>query len=213
MKWFSLETSSPRVSMAIGNNLVCLQEVSAEGNASVLIEPLFRKLNVNWEEIQKCIIGQGPGSYNGLRVGYAFLKGLLCLNPLPVIEIATPLILATHASEHLSLKNADIFVLNNARRKEMYGALVEIQNGLPRLQWQTIIQEKSMVEKLPAKLDAIVSYDYAPDDLLAFGAYPQLFLFPSATFAGQIAFKLNLPAKAHLSELEPHYVRPPVPSN
>jgi len=212
MKWLAIETSSEQVSMALGEEASCLHEVSEKGNASSLVEPIYRRLDVDFSEIQQCIIGQGPGSYNGLRVGYAFLKGLLCLNPLPVIEVPTPLNLAVAASRRLSVGEATLLVLNNARREEIYGALVQVQNGIPCLQWEAVAHGTAFPEKLPENPVAVVSYDYQAKELPVFSAFPFLSLFPSAGCAGEIACALNLKPKTRLSDLEPHYIRAPVPA-
>ncbi len=222
MHWLAIETSSQQVSIALGDNSICLREVSKKGNASILIEPLFEELNVDFEKIQRCIIGKGPGSYNGLRVGYAFLKGLLCLQTLPIIEIPTPLILAAQATE-----NGIVLVLNNARREEIYGALVEVQEGIPKLQWEAVSSEEALFKKVPTNICTIVSYDYTATDLLFFKEFQWVSpaevpkvprasalgapLFPMASTAGVLDSKLKLSSKTCLSELEPHYVRVAVP--
>jgi len=211
MYWFAIETSSPSVSMAWGRDSTCLRAVSEEGNASALVEPLFRELKMDLGQIEQCVIGQGPGSYNGLRVGYAFLKGLLCLVPLPIVQVSTPLILAQHALEKLGKKNAAFLILNNARRGEIYGALIHAQDGRLHLQWETIDDEKALFPQLPSHLDAIVSYDYTAKDLPALGCHTWVSLFPTALVAGQVARQLKLLPAKHLSELEPRYIRVAVP--
>ncbi len=205
--WFAIETSSPQLSMALGKGSELLREISRKGNASVLIEPLFRELDIDLNHIDLCMISQGPGSYNGLRVGYAFLKGLLCLKPLPVIQIPTSFILAKIAFEQLGLKKGTFLVLNNARCEEVYGALIDVQNGQPHLLWEWLGNEKVLLSKLSSHLDAIVSYDYKPSDFPDLAQYPWLSLFPTASFAGQIIQQSKLTASIQLSKLEPHYVR------
>ncbi len=213
MKWFAIETSSHQVSLSFGENETCFREVTEEGNASILIEPLYRRLQVNFDEIQQCVIGKGPGSYNGLRVGYAFLKGLLCLRPVPVIEIPTPLILAAQASESLSVGKNAVLILNNARRGEVYGAIVEIRNKIPQLIWEMVCPFQMLLAKLPQRLDAMISSDYTANDLTELKSYPWFKLFPSSALAGALSARLSLPSKMNLSELEPHYVRPAIPKD
>src|SRR5688572_27122580 len=133
MRWFALETSSQQISLSFGEGMTCHREISRVGNASALIESIYREIAFDFSKIEHCVIGQGPGSYNGLRVGYAFLKGLLCLSPVPVTEIPTPLILATQAASELQVSQAAILVLNNARREEVYGALIQVREGIPHM--------------------------------------------------------------------------------
>ncbi len=210
--WFSIETSSRHVSLALGEGDACLREVARGGNASLLVEPLFRELDVDFSKLDLCVIGQGPGSYNGMRVGYAFLKGMICLHPLPVVQIPTPLTLALQAQAIMKNSGtASFLILNNARREEIYAALVELSDGKPSLQWDFIGSEASVRERLPVHLDAIVSSDYTAADLPTFSAHRWLSIFPSAAVTGQLAGLLNAPASSDLSRLEPRYVRPPVP--
>lgn len=211
MNWFSIETSSPDVSMAVGTAGTISRELRSEGNASILAEPLCRKLDPDWEKIDHCVIGQGPGSYNGLRVGYAFLKGLLLTHPLPVFEVPTPLTLAAKACRALGLKDGIIFVLNNARREEVFGALIEVSKGKPRLQQQKICSEALLREIVPPQLTAVVSYDYLPGALASFSSHRWLHLRPDAATAAEVAFLLELPPTSRLSDLQPHYVREAVP--
>ena len=211
MRWFAIETSSPCVSLALGQDDLVLREVSRNGNASTLVEPLFRELNVDLDQIDQCVIGQGPGSYNGLRLGYAFLKGLLCLQPLPVVEIPSPLTLAQIALEKLGKPEATLLILNNARRNEIYGALVDGRSGSPHLCWQTVCDEPTLLAKLPEQLDAVVAYDYTAGDFPALAGRTWISICPTATTAGQLAQRLKQPSAADLSQLEPHYVRAPVP--
>ncbi len=211
--WLSLETSSPRVSMALGKEGRCLREVEEYGNASTLIEPLCRRLAPDFSRITLCVIGQGPGSYNGLRVGYAFLKGLLCTAPIPVLQIPTPLILARMAvpTSERHTPPSEILVLNNARRGEVYGALVEVRGGIPRLLWETVAPEAILRARLPSVPIRVASYDYPANGLPSFSEEPFHHLFPSASAAGILAHDLKGAASSDLACLQPHYVRDAVP--
>jgi len=211
MRWLAIETSSGRVSLALGEQSRCLRGVSETGDASTLVEPLFRKLDVDFKNIERCVISQGPGSYNGLRVGYAFLKGLLCFDVFPVAQVFTPLILASQAMEELKIKDGTVLVLNDARRQEIHAALVSMHDGIPRKEWDRVGTGKEIREQLPGHPDAIVSYDFSVGDLPEFRSKHWLNLFPTAAMAGRVARLLDLPAASNLSELEPFYVRGPVP--
>lgn len=64
----------------------------------------------------------GPGSFTGLRIGLAFLKGLAFVHPRPVIAVSTLCVLAK------ALLDADptaelALPMIDARRNEAYGAL------------------------------------------------------------------------------------------
>ena len=205
--WLSIETSSPQVSLAYGEGDRCLRQVTQTENASKVIESLYHQLDVDFEAIHHCVISKGPGSYNGLRVGYAFLKGLLCLSPLPVIEVPTPLVLARAVPEPW---NGSILILQNARRGERYGALVRREGGILKIDWQQVASEATLSTRIPNDVAAVVSYDFQRNDLALFTSYCWLQLFPKAEIAALTAHELNLPSTQHLAEIEPHYVREPV---
>ena len=210
--WISIETSSRHSSVAVGEGESCMREIALDGNASLILEPLIRDLKLDFNSLHYCVIGQGPGSYNGLRVGYAFLKGLLCLHPLPVAQVPTPLTLAMQGQATMKpVAPASFLILNNARRGEIYSALVEVTDEKPVLRWETIGSESALLQRLPSRLAAIISSDYTSSDLPAFSSHQWLSLAPSAATAGQLAHRLKLPTSNNLSKLEPHYVRAPVP--
>ncbi len=211
MPWLAIETSSPSVSLAIGKDDTILREMSREGNASTLIDPLFKELNVDLQAIDRVVIGKGPGSYNGLRVGYAFLKGLLCLAPLPVVEVPTSLILASLAIEKTPSAKT-ILLLQNARREELYAAFFEISQGKPHMRWEEVAPEKVIFKKTEGSRRTIVSYDMTTRELPQWTDAQWLALRPTASMAGRLAHQLKLPPARSLSELEPHYVRAPVSS-
>lgn len=211
MRWLSIETSSQRVSLALGEGARCLREAAQEGNASCLVEPLFRRLEVDFARTRRCVIGQGPGSYNGLRVGYAFLKGLLCCGPVPVVQVSTPLIMAAQAAEELGMKNGRFLVLNNARRGEIYGALVILREGLVEKHAECVAKGEIIHRQLAINIDAVVTADFRAEELPLFRSNRWILAHPSAAMAGRLAFLQNLPVIEDLSVIEPIYVREPVP--
>lgn len=205
----SIETSSPEVSLAIGEGETCLRQVSKKGNASQIIENLYQELNPDMNQIEKVLISKGPGSYNGLRVGYGFLKGILSGDPRPVMEIPSPLSIAVQAKAHHPTISHCI-VLNNARREEVYAAWVDFSPTL-RIQSERICSATDLPQFFSPPL--VVSYDYKLGDLSVFQDIPWLHLFPRAEDLMNVAHLAPFPITSPLSALNPHYVRPPVPEH
>ncbi len=89
MNWLALETSSPLLSIALkkGNNKT--EEFTFKGflrhaeNLLPAIDRLLKKKGLRVEAIDAFCIGRGPGSYTGLRIGFAALKGFLVLMEKP----------------------------------------------------------------------------------------------------------------------------------
>jgi tRNA threonylcarbamoyl adenosine modification protein YeaZ len=213
MNWLSIETSSTRVSLALGRAEEVLREIHRQGNASILIEEIYRELNVNLDSIDTFFIGKGPGSYNGLRVGYAFVKGLACLGRgRGVIEIPTALSLAFEASTLLGVKEGSFLVLNNARRGELHAALV-VSHGVSdslKIEKQWIARPD---ELLIPPVEALVSSDDALDLLVTPvpDSAQKISIFPRASTSAILAIRQKLPPAGSLPQLEPHYVRSAVP--
>jgi tRNA threonylcarbamoyl adenosine modification protein YeaZ len=195
MNWLSIETSSTHVSLALGRAEEVHREINRQGNASILIEEIYRELNVNLEAIDAFFIGKGPGSYNGLRVGYAFVKGLACLGRArAVIEIPTALSLALEASTLLTVKKGSFLVLNNARRGELHAALAVHQGAS---NWLKI--EKEWIarpdELLIPPVDAVVSSDDALDLLVTPvpDSARKISIFPKASTSAILGISQKLP--------------------
>lgn len=210
--WLAIETSSPTISLSVGSGETCTREVSSTGSASTSIAPLFQQLDVKMESIDSCIIGQGPGSYNGLRVGYGFLKGLLCLSPKPVIQVPTPLLMARMAHEQLGdKKDGSILVINNARRGELYGAICSIKQGVPSVVSQNVCTKEILLQSTPDDLIATATYEFDPDQLPEWNEKPVLKIYPKSSVAAQIALTQKIAPAPSLVVIEPHYVRSAVP--
>lgn len=212
MNWLAIETTGPCVSLALGRDTRVLREVSQKTNASLCIQNLCEELAPDWNILQGCVLSRGPGSYNGLRVGYAFLKGLIMTSPLGVAEIATPLVLATQALSRFASPPATLLILNNARRGEVFGAWVDMSGGLPRMLHQQTVSPNILLDAFSKLPDAIVSSDEELKNLTPWKHLPWLTLQPLASQAGWLAMRLKLPFDSDLSLLEPHYVRAAVPS-
>ncbi len=210
MQWLAIETSSPQISLAIGQDQAVLKEVSREGNASTLIEPLFQELAPDLATLDCVIIGKGPGSYNGLRVGYAFLKGLLCLDFKPVIEVPSSLNLAYQAMKSPG-PHTSIVVLQNARREELFAAAFDPKTPSLQKVGEWLAPASHLEKLLPKPISTVVSYDLVQQEIPGIPVQNWLKLFPTASFAGHLAHSRNLPPLGSLSSLEPHYVRAPVP--
>lgn len=210
--WLSIDTSSSRVSLALGQGTTCLQEIQESGNASELIGPLMTKLNPDFLSLTQCFISQGPGSYNGLRVGFGFLKGLLVTDPKPVTCVPTPFVLARQCRE-LVPEAQNFLIINNARRNEIYAGLVQFHDEVPVFVHQKTADPKLILEDVSHSVDAIVSFDYQNGQLPFSASIPFHHILPSAGVLGILTMQAQFSSSLHLSKIEPFYVRPPVPTS
>jgi len=88
------------------------------------IERILKLLGWNIGDIDYFACGLGPGSFTGIRVGVATVKGLAMMNKKPVVGIPTLDILAASAKE----TNAKVAVAVDAKRGLVYYAGYKIHN-------------------------------------------------------------------------------------
>jgi len=81
-----------------------------------MIEEIMSRQGLSFQSLEKVLIGRGPGSYTGLRIGVACAKGLAFANQIPLYSISTLTLMALSQNCH------DAFVVMDARRMEVFGA-------------------------------------------------------------------------------------------
>jgi len=200
MKILGLDTSSPRISVAIADGEHILSKIEEIGNASTrllpCIEKALKEADLKLDQIEAFGIGEGPGSYNGLRCGFATVQGFLLNQPRPVIQINS--LLAMLPAE----KNGKEFsgVILNARKQMFFFQKFNMGPDTP------IILEEGMastVDEIP-EIDSRDGswYSYEIEGMTP--AYPE-----AAEIARFAAMALKTPdLKKKLGE--PRYLRPPV---
>ncbi len=129
---FGIDTSSPILSCALrsssGEVLASNGNSPASHNEELL--DVFRKLcaeaGVKPQDLEKIVVGAGPGSFTGLRISYAFAKGLCLSLKISLLTISS---FAAAAVEHAAKETA-VFVMSAAGRNEFFfGAYTGRQDG------------------------------------------------------------------------------------
>ena len=124
-KILHLETSTEICSIAISADHQIVGEAtemsgfahSAKG--TLMIEDCLIQAGLNVSDLAAVSISEGPGSYTGLRVGFAMAKGLCFAHDIPFIRIPTLRTLAYGARDEKN-KGAIITPMLDARRMEVY---------------------------------------------------------------------------------------------
>ncbi|WP_124978994.1 tRNA (adenosine(37)-N6)-threonylcarbamoyltransferase complex dimerization subunit type 1 TsaB [Nonlabens xiamenensis] len=131
-----VETSSTNCSVALASenggynndvevvHVLDLIEDQSEGYSHgerlhVFIEELLQRNGVSTSDLDAIAVSAGPGSYTGLRIGVAAVKGMCYALDVPMIAIST-LESLTRQSKSLS---AYIIPMLDARRMEVYSAV------------------------------------------------------------------------------------------
>jgi tRNA threonylcarbamoyladenosine biosynthesis protein TsaB len=104
LKRLVIDSASKFLYVALYNDLECLGKYYAEGNNdhSVKlmseIERIFVSNNVKFKDLDEIIIGIGPGSYTGLRIGVVVAKMFAWNNNIPVRTVSSLAIFASSSS-------------------------------------------------------------------------------------------------------------------
>ena len=122
-----MDTATPWGSVALLEDDQVLMEVSLKAGKGggeyllALLDPLIRKTGRDLAELGLIAVGNGPGSYTGIRVGLATAQGLAAALQIPVAPWSTLRIIA----ENGHAAAAWIAPLIDARRSAVYAALYQ----------------------------------------------------------------------------------------
>lgn len=94
-------------------------KISHSEEIAVRFNALISKVGIDAKELDLLILGSGPGSYTGLRISYAFVKGIACSLKVPVIEIS-PFAASAFYEIRKDEKIEKIMVTSDARKNELY---------------------------------------------------------------------------------------------
>ena len=123
MNLLAIETSSPVLSVAIKKNGGKLRHATVRGymkhaeNLLPVIDRLLKKEGLQIRDIDAFLIGRGPGSFTGLRIGFATLKGFLAVRPKTCYGASSLDVIAAGIRPE---KYANLIVCLDARRGKLY---------------------------------------------------------------------------------------------
>lgn len=133
MKILALETSAVAASAAVcqDEELIALnfQRSGLTHSATLMpmVETALKNAGTNMKEIDVIAVASGPGSFTGLRIGVSAAKGLAWAENKLCASVSTLEAMAWQMCGTEGLVCAAM----DARRKQVYNALFEIQNGVP----------------------------------------------------------------------------------
>jgi tRNA threonylcarbamoyladenosine biosynthesis protein TsaB len=127
----AIETSTPvgSVGLALGDQLLAEIVLGAETRHSEQVLPaidyLFRWVGRSRSQLERVVIGAGPGSFTGLRIAAATAKGLVTALQLELFAYSGLLAVAAG-----SAAQTPVCALFDARRDEVYAACYRVNNGI-----------------------------------------------------------------------------------
>lgn len=176
--FLGIESSTTNCSVGIirDANLVDLLEFNegfshAENLASYVRDVLSRnKLDV--VDLSAVVIGKGPGSYTGLRIGTALAKGICFGRGIPLIALDTLKIMTAQMAEEFGREVEYLYIpMLDARRMEVYTSIYNQELKCLKSCWAEVLTENSFQGQLRGKVCAFgpgaAKYVYAfPHDNL-----------------------------------------------
>lgn len=123
-----IESTSTVCSIAISENekLIAIKEVndgfSHAENLHIFIQDVLQQARLTINQLVAISVSSGPGSYTGLRIGFASAKGLTYALKIPLIKVDTLKSLSKSVIDSVK-KDAYYCPLIDARRMEVYYAI------------------------------------------------------------------------------------------
>ena len=164
MKILGIDTTTGRLCLGLYvDGKFYEYSLQAGRNLSALLVPAIGRVigavGLKIAQIDYFACGLGPGSFTGMRIGLATIKGLSVVKNKPVIGISTLDILAMNAP----VKDRLIITALDARRSLIYCSSYKYEQGsLKRKSAYSLLSLEELVKKFPSKAvilgDAVALY-------------------------------------------------------
>lgn len=129
MLMLSVESSAVTASAALSDNGKILNSEFINNGLthSETLLPLVEKVmkGYSYRSLDAVAVTAGPGSFTGVRIGVATVKGIAFPYDIPCIVVSTLEAIAYHFTD----ENAVICAVMDARRMQFYNALFKAENG------------------------------------------------------------------------------------
>mgnify|MGYP001814960223 CR=1 FL=1 len=189
----AVETATPLTTVALldGDSLVCeLEGERGKPTAEVLlpaIDMLFRKSGTALADVEAFGVSIGPGSFTGLRIGLATVKGLAFGSPRLAVGVPTLAALAQGAPAG----EGPVVAMLDARRDEVYAACYSGPGFDEDLVASSVYRADELTTLLPPICRLVGEGAGILGERLVAGLGPAVGVFPdiepSATHVGRLA--------------------------
>lgn len=220
MKIFACDSTAKTASVALCEDNILLAEFTQNGGNThsetllPMTEVLLNSMKTDIDEIDIFAVSEGPGSFTGVRIGAATVKGFAHRKDKPCIGVSTLEALATNLAFG---ENKIIIPVMDARRGQFYTAKFAFKDGeLIRLcddMAQSFDDFLTEVRELGSKV-YLCGDGYSTGRKLLGDEYsyetPEKLRYQSAYSVAQIAYKKYLDGdRTSAEELRPTYLRLP----
>lgn len=125
----SVDSSAVTASVALtdGENVINNEFVNAGLTHSETLLPMIKRVlgDTKVSDLDAIAVTAGPGSFTGVRIGVATVKGLAFEKNIPCISVSTLEAIAYNFAD----ENIIVCAVMDARRMQFYNALFEMKNG------------------------------------------------------------------------------------
>ena len=220
MKILALETSAKSVSCAVVEDSAPLASayqctgLTHSRTLLPMVDAMLKNADLTVGGMDALAIAAGPGSFTGLRIGIAALKGLAWASDKPCLGVSTLEAMAENAA-HLS---GLVVGAMDARRAQVYNAVFEARNGaLTRLTPDRAISLEALCAQLTGKDRPItvlgdggaLCQRYLSEHGVVCSLAPAPLLYQNAVGVGLAAERAYARGEAmSAQELLPVYLRP-----
>ncbi len=161
MKLLALDTSSPACSVALkaGDSLIWRHAEQAREHTRLIvpmIEEVLAEAGLAVAELDGIVLGNGPGSFIGMRIATSVAQGLAHGAGLRIVSLSSMLAVAAEVMENEGAKA--VAVCQDAHMEEVYlGLYAAGAGGLPELVGAERLHDQSVISELelePARFTA-----------------------------------------------------------
>ncbi len=118
------------------------------------VERLLCGAGLSLHDVDAVVVGRGPGSFTGVRIGIATAKGIACAAGLPLFGASTLDAVAWHA--HAAGMRGRLGVVADAMRREVYPVRYELDDaGVARLDVDAVAAPADVVDAWAGEASAM----------------------------------------------------------
>lgn len=212
--WLALETSGDRASAAVGDPDRLLGQAELAGARRhaaalpLLISQALERAGAMPGEIEGIILGDGPGSFTGLRIGATVAKAMLRTRHRPFWSVSS--LTAMAAATDRERGGALVVAVGDALRGQVYATAIRVRpQGIETVMAPLVLFPDQLAERVAGPDRLVIRDEGAPVIPPAWAAVPASRQSPAAAdLLALIGVGGGARLIAHPSEWEPNYGRP-----
>lgn len=127
--WLGIDTATDGATVAVGDPERAWEHGALEGarrqagGLLPLVDDVLRRSGVRVPDLQAIVVGDGPGSFTGLRVGWALARGLAHERGVPVVAVPSLMAHARSAALAAGVGSRPVAACFDALRGQVFGAI------------------------------------------------------------------------------------------